>query len=195
MFSAKNNGKNNPYGKRARNTQIFGIVVAVLCLFGYFLTKDSDRGNIKLDAESKTEAENIESYSETAKNLVTLSGGPESGTEFYRRYENNPAVLHISNSSTADACIRCADGLFNKSVLEFYLRAGEEVTISVPVGYFELHTATGEKWENRDSLFGDNTLYFKDSSEHGQEFGRKKICEFTIEEGFGNLIPISGSKY
>lgn len=181
----------NGTAKRGRNMRIFGIALAVFCLIGYFMTKDNNPGGI-MQSDAETD---VSAYSGLAENLISQPGGPESGTEFYRKYDRNPAALHIVNESAADVCIRCADGLFNRSVLTFYLRANDELTISVPVGYFELHIATGKEWGDPEEFFGSQTLFFKDSSEHGQEFGRKKTCEFTIEEGLKNLIPISADYY
>ena len=181
----------NGTAKRGRNMRIFGVALAVFCLIGFFMTKDNNSAEIgQSDAPIEASA-----YSGSAEKLISQSGGPESGIEFYRKYDRNPAAFHIVNESAADVCIRCADGLFNRSVLSFYLRANDELTISVPVGYFELHIAAGEKWEGAEALFGSRTLFFKDPSEHGQEFGRKKTCEFTIEEGLKNLIPISEDYY
>ena len=177
---------------RKANTRIFGIIAALFCLAGYFITRDSTPAN-----NSASTAQNNAGTvcSVSAADIVSVPGGPESGTEFYRKYERNPAVLHITNESSADLYVKCSDGLLNRSVLDFYLRAEEELTISVPVGYFELHIAAGEKWEDAASLFGETTLYFTDGSAHGQEFGRKKTCEFTVASALSNLVPISAERY
>lgn len=172
------NGKND----RQVNTRIFGLVLlAVLFLVLIFGRGEvSDSASVPADAMGK---------------IVTEKGGPESGTVFYLKYDKNPAVFHLTNKTTADVCVRCPEGLFNRSVINFYLRAGEEVTIDVPVGYYELHIATGEKWEDSEKLFGEKTLYFKDTLSNGLEFSRKKNCEFTIEEDFANLKSMSKEEY
>lgn len=175
------NGKNN----RQVNTRIFGLaLLAAILLILVF-----NRGEVPDSAPTQIE------HNEKTEKIVTEKGGPESGTVFYLKYDNNPAVFHLVNKTTADVCVRCPEGLFNRSVINFYLRAGEEVTLSVPVGYYELHIATGEKWVDSEKLFGENTLYFRDILSNGLEFSRKKTCEFTIEEGFVNLIGIAKEQY
>ena len=172
------NGKND----RQVNTRIFGLVL----LAGLFLALIISKGESTDPASVPAEA---------LQKIVTEKGGPESGTVFYLKYDKNPAVFHLTNKTSADVCVRCPEGLFNRSVINFYLRAGEEVTLNVPVGYYELHIATGEKWDDGEKLFGENTLYFKDTLSNGLEFSRKKNCEFTIEEGFANMKSLSKEEY
>ena len=172
------NGKND----RQVNTRIFGLVLLALLLI------------VLISGKGKAPAPAPVPIEQTEK-LITGEGGPESGTVLYLKYDKNPAAFHLVNKTTADVCVRCPEGLFNRSVINFYLRAGEEVTLSVPVGYYELHVATGEKWEDSEKLFGENTLYFKDTLSNGLEFSRKKTCEFTIEEGFANLESMSKEEY
>ena len=174
---------------RRKNRRVFGFVGIILCLIGLFFAKTGKKEEITIEgADGGIDYQYIAS-------LVSDGSGPESGTVFFRKYKTNPAVLHIWNKATLDACIQCSDGLLNKSVVQFYIRAGEEADIEVPVGYFELHVAMGETWMNEDNLFGENTLFFSDLSKYGQEFNRKKICEFAIEESLNNLRPITKEKY
>ena len=169
---------------RKRNTRIFGILAAVFCLTGFLLTKSS--GTEELPVAGKVSAETVFS---TASKLSGTENSAGNGEIFFRKYDRNPAVLHVVNKAASDTFISLCDGLFGKSVLKFYLRAGEELTINTPVGYYEFQISTGAEWKNEDELFGSGTLYFTDGSEYGQELGRKKTCEFTIESGFANLIP------
>jgi len=175
------NGKND----KQVNTRIFGVILLAVLILMLIFGK----------GETKTPTpEQIEQTNRVAE-IVTVNSGPESGTVFYLKYDRNPAKFHLINNTTADVCVRCPEGLFNRSVINFYLRAGEEVTLDVPVGYYELHVATGEEWVNEEKYFGENTLYFKDTLSNGLEFSRKKTCEFTIEEGFKNMVSIEKEQY
>lgn len=174
---------------RRNNTRIFGVFAVIICLLGFFLSNAKDKKSTNLST-----AEVNVNY-EYAASLIASGDGPENGTIFYRKYKTNPAFLHIVNRSKADACIQCTDGLLNNGVIQFYVRAENEVTIKVPVGYFELHFAIGENWIDQNNLFGETTVFFSDSSRYGQEFSRKKICEFTIEPSVSNLVPIEKSRY
>lgn len=184
-----NRGKYTGQDARRRNRRILGFAVIFLCLMGLLLTRTGKQ------EESNPEITTGETSYSDVSSLISDGSGPETGTVFYRKYKTNPASLHIANESTADACIQCADGLFNRGVIQFYVRAGEETAVDVPVGYFELHIAIGETWVNEEELFGENTMFFSDSSKYGQEFSRKKPCEFVIRETLDNLIPIPREKY
>ena len=175
---------------RKTNTRVFGILAAILCLAAFLFTRGNDSSAAKQPDIALSEAV----YSAAAE-LTGTDNSPENGFVFFRKYERNPASLHITNNALSDARIRLCDGLFNKSVMDFYVCAGSEATLSVPVGYYEFHTATGENWVDDTQLFGQSTLFFTDSSEHGQELGRKATCEFTIEKAFSNMIPIEKDRY
>lgn len=175
---------------RKFNTRIFGILAALFCLVAFIITKDSE--DSYLNISEKESAENV--YAAAAE-LTGTENSPENGIVFFRKYDRNPASLHIINNALSDARVRLCDGLFNKSVIDFYVCAESEVTISVPVGYYEFHAATGEIWLGDDDLFGKETLYFTDASEYGQELGRKATCEFTIDRNFSNMIPIEKDRY
>lgn len=170
--------------QRRKNTRFFGVVAALAILLGFIVSGARDE---KSETDTKKPERIVELVSDTA--------GPKSGTEFFRKYERNPAVLHIENKSSADVYARCADALFNNSVLNFYLKAGEEIDIAVPVGYFELHVAAGESWLNEQELFGETTVFLGDTLQNGLEFSRKKTCEFTIEAGFSNMQELSENEF
>ena len=129
---------------RKKNTRAFGIIAAILCLIGFFMTKYKESKPIESTLDKSDTSYVI--------SMVSDPNGPESGTVFYRKYKTNPALLHIINKTGADTCIRCADGLLNR--------------------------------------IGEKTMFFSDSSKYGQEFGRKKTCEFVIESDLENLKPL-----
>jgi len=183
------NNKNDRQQRR-KNTRIFGAIAVVMLLAAFALT-----GTGTPSTGAGNGSDQVSPMMEAAATLVKKQGGLESGTVFYRKYEKNPAVFHVVNNTTADVCARCADGLFNSSVINFYLRAGEEVTLDVPVGYYEFHIATGEQWVDENQRFGENTLYLTDTLQNGLEFGRKRTCEFVIEPGFRNMKELSKEHY
>lgn len=169
---------------RKFNTRIFGVLAVFLCLAGFLSGSKKSEKTAAVSPELSSEA-----IFSAAAALSGTENGPGNGTVLYRKYDRNPAALHIENQAASDVCVSLSDGLFHKSVLDFYLCAGQELLIDTPVGYFELHISTGSRWEDSASLFGPETLRFTDPSEHGQELGRKTVCEFTISPGFTNLIP------
>ena len=48
---------------------------------------------------------------------------------------------------------------------------------------------------NLEYYLTDAKIEFSDSSKYGQEFSRKKTCEFTIEPSVSNLVPMEKSRY
>ena len=131
----QNNKSDDGNARRKNNTRIFGILVAVLCLIGFFVTKQNEKNTI----EQTYSVEN--NKYEDIHSLVSDNNGPESGTILFQKYKSNPAKLHVINDSEADVCIKCNDGLLNRNVIQFYVRAKDEARVEVPVGYFELHAA------------------------------------------------------
>lgn len=181
--------RENEKEQRRKNTRIFSGLAFLVLLVLFAVTGSKTRSAGVENVQEPNAGRNVVSAP------VTKPGGPESGTVFFRKYERNPAVFHVVNNTTADVCARCADGLFNSSVVNFYLRAGEEITLEVPVGYYEFHLATGEQWIDAEHLFGEETLYLTDTLRNGLEFGRKRICEFVIEPGFSNMKELTKEQY
>lgn len=47
-----------------------------------------------------------------------------------------------------------------KTVTSFYIHAGNEISVRVPAGEYDIYYASGEKWIGEAELFGKDTRYF-----------------------------------
>ena len=65
---------------RKKNTRVFGIIAAILCLIGFFMTKFKESKPIESTLDKSDTSYVI--------SMVSDPNGPESGTVFYRKYKN-----------------------------------------------------------------------------------------------------------
>lgn len=93
---------------------------------------------------------------------------PQTGTILYDNTYNTDSQITIfaSDSSACVVKLKTSDG---EDCLSFYVRAGEDVSVSVPAEELYVYFAFGDSWYGYDYLFGDETSYSKDSS----------ICDFS----------------
>lgn len=62
--------------------------------------------------------------------------------------------------------IKLVDVSNDNAVLTAFIRAGESLTLGVPIGSFELRLATGIQWFGEAYLFGKSTSYFQTDEVH-----------------------------
>ena len=72
----------------------------------------------------------------------------------YLEYQKAPAKTTISRVKIANAAKPYEDDV------AFYLKAGEQVEIKVPIGVYKLYYATGTVFYGTTDLFGDETCYY-----------------------------------
>ena len=118
---------------------------------------------------------------------------PESGTVFYRRYFDNTVSLTIDNTSSRDLAIKLRTQKKSDLVLSFYVRANEAVTVSAPVGTYEMVYAIGRNWIDEDELFGENTKYKK--AKELFTFAWNGEYEITVSKGYTELLEVSRSEF
>jgi len=81
-------------------------------------------------------------------------------------------------------------------VAEQFIRAGERLRVHLPLGVYELRTATGKRWYGKELLFGPDNLtdYFKaDDSFPLNERGEYWEVELILQAN-GNLSQSTISK-
>ena len=78
-------------------------------------------------------------------------------------------------------------------VMEMYIKGGEQLNTSVPIGTFELRYAAGNVWYGEELLFGKETAYSKTNKLFHFEFDGSSYNGYTVElimQRNGNL-PVS----
>ena len=90
---------------------------------------------------------------------------PYNGAVFYREhdrrtYDSYVAPLEIkAEGEDCNFYIKMVTAS-GKSILEFFVRAGETAEVNMPTGTFYLRYACGSKWYGQDQYFGEDTAYF-----------------------------------
>lgn len=125
----------------------------------------------------------VEILQESAENT-----NPESGTIFYKKYADNTVQLTVDNASSRDLFIR----LRTKEamvVLEFYVRANDTVTVNAPTGTYEYVCAIGNRWENEETYFGENTKFKKGKEYTTYRWGSEH--EILFNKALTGLLEVS----
>lgn len=86
---------------------------------------------------------------------------PESGTVFIGKNKGRGSSVTI-NSSGSECCYVKLKDEDKNDVFSFFVRAGDNVTVSVPVGHFYIYFAHGSDWYGSERLFGPETSYSMD---------------------------------
>ena len=86
---------------------------------------------------------------------------PATGTMFKTYSGQCDSELTITASPEASSIVKLktAD---KKTVLSFFVRAGETVKIPVPAGDYYIFFASGDEWYGVDESLGENTIYGMD---------------------------------
>jgi hypothetical protein len=84
--------------------------------------------------------------------------------------------------------------------LIFFVRSGQTVDVSVPIGAYEFRYAAGEKWYGEEYLFGPETLDRRADEQFVFRVEGDKVSGFTVElikQIDGNLkeTPIRASDF
>jgi hypothetical protein len=99
-----------------------------------------------------------------------------------RRYEFSPDVsapLEIRTAPGVNYLAKLVDPISQKTKLTFFIRGGQTLETSVPVGLFQLKYATGTSWCGEKSLFGSDTQFHKANAV--LEFSRRETADgFTL---------------
>ena len=86
---------------------------------------------------------------------------PFSGKE--QNYTTSPqlAPFSIQTSGNTNYFIKLKDAYSNETIMDFFIRGGDNITTKVPLGTYKIVYASGKKWYGKKHLFGKKTLYSK----------------------------------
>lgn len=88
---------------------------------------------------------------------------PENGQIFLGANLSRYGELTIKSSSKNNCYIKLKNSA-GDDVFSFFVRAGSNVTVSVPTGHYYVYFAYGDDWYGTQHSFGPDTTYAKDSS-------------------------------
>ena len=120
----------------------------------------------------------------------------DSSTDYYiyLKYQKAPT------SSTESRLLKSKAILPYESDVAFYLKAGQQVKIQVPIGVYKLYYATGSNFYGTKLLFGDKTHYYASDDllsfySDSQYYNGHTITLKTTYNGNFDTDPISESEF
>lgn len=109
---------------------------------------------------------------------------PESGYILQGRERYGESEITVTASSS-ESCVVKLKNRAGNTVLSFFVRAGETVTVGVPSQYLYVYFASGKTWYGENDLFGEFTSYSKDST----------ICNFEDYTMTYTLYPVTNGNF
>lgn len=88
-------------------------------------------------------------------------------------------------SESNEACLVKLKTTGGATEMEFYVRAGDTVTVGVPYKLLYIYFASGSSWYGSEELFGENTDYSKDDT----------VCNFDEYTYTYTLYPVADGNF
>lgn len=137
----------------------------------------------------------------SASSLPTLTPEipPQTGLLYSSSYDEELAPFTITANSENNYLLRLCDG--RQIVQSYYIRAGETLTVHVPLGEYSLYYACApstSSWFGESNLWGTHTAYYKSSELYNFSFDGEYYNGYTlnllgIASPAGNLETIESS--
>ena len=109
---------------------------------------------------------------------------PESGTILSGYAPKDGSQITVTLAPTASSVVMLKDNS-NRTLISFYVRAGETATVDVPTEKMYVQFASGKNWYGEDNLFGKETIYRKDN----------ELTDFTQYTWEYELDPMSDGEF
>jgi hypothetical protein len=100
------------------------------------------------------------------------------------------APFGIVTSGGSNYFLKLVDQSTNQDAVGLFVRGGEYLEVTVPLGSYELRYATRLKWSGEIDLFGPETTYFKADETltfMSTETGYSGVTVELIRQAEGNL--------
>jgi len=107
---------------------------------------------------------------------------PENGaTQRFVQTEPVAPLQIVTSGEASHYLVKLVTAKGGKPVLSVFVRAGDKVSLKVPLGSYRVKYAAGTAWQGESALFGEATQYFE--AEKRFDFVRKggKTKGFEIE--------------
>jgi hypothetical protein len=119
---------------------------------------------------------------------------PQNGQPFTFNSEQRIAPFSIvTRDSTRNFFVKLEDWNTGQPVYGVFIRAGQSVETTVPLGTFRLKYATGIHWYGEGELFGTDTTYHEADRRFNFSQTDEKIAGYTVElylQPHGNLKTV-----
>ncbi len=129
--------------------------------------------------QSTQSTQSTQNTTSTQPTLPSVSE-PTTGTILEGHEQNNASSVTVI-APQSESCVFTLKDSSEKTVVSFYVRAGETATVGVPNQTLYAFFSTGTTWHGKDRLFGEETSYRADST--GRNF-EKSTYEYTISSRY-----------
>ena len=133
--------------------------------------------NIAEDSDPKS------NYTEEDEDLDPVAE-PRSGAILEGKEDDSGSEITVKASSS-ESCVVKLKTKSGVTRVSFYVRAGDTVTVGVPMGRLYVYFASGDTWYGTKHLFGSKTSYSKDDD-------LKDFSEFSYTY---TLYPVSNGNF
>lgn len=118
---------------------------------------------------------------------------PLSGTVLSGYAPKDASQITVSLENTG-ACVVMLKDISDRTLLSFYVRAGETVTVDVPAEMMYVHFAGGKNWYGEELLFGEDTVYnrdpeLKDFTQYSWEYELDSLTRGEFEASDAEVEP------
>ena len=114
---------------------------------------------------------------------------PRSGSILSGREVIDESKLTVTASSDSSYVVKLKT-ISGTTILSFYVRAGETVSVGVPAEYLYVYFASGNTWYGEKHLFGSKTSYSKDDEILNFTQGGWKYTLYPVSNGNFSETPI-----
>lgn len=90
------------------------------------------------------------------------------------------APFTIETSSGMNYFVKLKDAYSNQTIMEFFIKGRDKISIKVPLGTYKIVYASGEKWYGYSKLFGDGTIYTKTDQDFTFQETYQGVSGYTI---------------
>lgn len=122
----------------------------------------SNQDNITAESELLSEAQKPDQVAPEITEEEFLPPVPRPISGLYSQDLNQQqaiAPLEIQSQTGSDYFVKVTSQVTGEDISTIYLRGGENASITVPLGTYEIKYAAGETWYGEEELFGKNTMY------------------------------------
>lgn len=135
----------------------------------------------------------ITTTTQTTKH-VYLPYEPQSGyiLEGKEYFNGSELTIHASGGESCVVKLKTPQGI---TMISFYVRAGDTVTVGVPARKMYVYFASGDTWYGSDSLFGEETSYSKDSKLCNFEDYTWEYTLYSVNNGNFSETPIDADEF
>lgn len=115
---------------------------------------------------------------------------PTSGTISINTVSTEEIASEITVHTSSQDCVVKLKTSSGKTVLSFFVRANDTVTIGVPARVLYAYFAQGDTWYGWSSYFGESTVYSKDSSPTDFSNYTIEYTLYRVSNGNLSLTPV-----